>query len=342
MSTSLNSNINVLYVYDRLTNTNVPNKIGVRLSAYGAVRYSAIALSSPVSFLKCFALILRADVVHTHHTKSALYVSFLLLILKIANSSVIRIHTAHRDLTTLSKVSVFIYRIFILPLSSVVVCNSRSTEVKVSSLHNKKKSRVIYNGIDVDLFHPRPSSIAGKNNIVAVGRLIPIKNHRCLIEAVGKCVSEGHDIKLTIAGSGPCGEALKAQIESLGLQSHVQMVGEIPYQEVPNLLRSSATFVSASFSEGFGNSTIEAALCGLRILASDIPVHREISGGYFGLFDPNSVEDLASLIASVTDRRADIESSTQINYFTRFSEEICAQKHLELYSDLVNEINNPV
>ena len=331
----------ILYVFDTLTNTNVPNKIGVRLSAYNGIRYSTITLTSPIKLLRCFAEIYRADLVHTHHTKSALLVSFVLLIMKIANPRVIRVHTAHRDLTTLSKFSIFIYRIFILPLSSVVVCNSQSTRLKVSSLCNKKKLFVIYNGVDGELFYPR-SSDEVRTTIVAVGRLIPIKNHRCLIEAVGKCISEGHDIRLKIAGSGPCDDSLRALIDGLGLQSHVQLVGEVPHHEVPDFLRSSAIFVSTSFSEGFGNSTIEAALCGLQILASDIPVHREISGGFFGLFDPNSFEDLASLIANVTVRRSDIEATAQVDYFTRFSEETCAQKHLELYSELVNEINNSV
>ena len=55
--------------------------------------------------------------------------------------------------------------------------------------------------------------------------------------------------------------------------------------------------VAPSFAEGLDLPILEALSSGIRILASDIPVHLEVLGNEFvGLFDPVNFEDLADLI----------------------------------------------
>lgn len=63
------------------------------------------------------------------------------------------------------------------------------------------------------------------------------------------------------------------------------------YTTLPDLYRGADIFVFSSYTESFGHPLIEAMATGLPIVASDIPVNRELCGGaaeYFSTFDPES------------------------------------------------------
>ena len=71
--------------------------------------------------------------------------------------------------------------------------------------------------------------------------------------------------------------------------------------------------VCPSFGEGFDFSGVEAMKCGSPVIASDIPVHREIYADAAEFFNPYSVDALSLAIKSVIDpvrnaRRAELVS----------------------------------
>jgi glycosyltransferase involved in cell wall biosynthesis len=71
--------------------------------------------------------------------------------------------------------------------------------------------------------------------------------------------------------------------------------------------------VCPSFGEGFDFSGVEAMKSGSPVIASDIPVHREVYADAAEFFDPYSVDALSSAIHSVIDpsraaRRAELVS----------------------------------
>jgi glycosyltransferase involved in cell wall biosynthesis len=69
----------------------------------------------------------------------------------------------------------------------------------------------------------------------------------------------------------------------------VKFTGSIPYQEIHKLYQECNAFVFPSLAESFGHPLVEAMASGLPIIASDIPVNREICGDaavYFNPLDP--------------------------------------------------------
>jgi glycosyltransferase involved in cell wall biosynthesis len=66
--------------------------------------------------------------------------------------------------------------------------------------------------------------------------------------------------------------------------------------DVPRLYRDSDLFVFPSIAESFGHPLVEAMASGLPILASDIPVCREICGEAAIYFDPFNAKSLAEAI----------------------------------------------
>src|SRR5262249_10925390 len=74
----------------------------------------------------------------------------------------------------------------------------------------------------------------------------------------------------------------------------VRFVGSVPYDRIQVLYRQSDLFIFPSLAESFGHPLVEAMASGLPIIASDIPVHREIcdeAAVYFSALDPQDLAD---------------------------------------------------
>ena len=105
--------------------------------------------------------------------------------------------------------------------------------------------------------------------------------------------------KLIIAGNGPERERLEAEIASLGLENHVELLGYCThledYQQICELS------VACSSREGLGLNVIEAMLSGNPVIASHNRGHDELvrdgENGY--LFDRGDADALAGRICQL-------------------------------------------
>src|SRR6185436_21083404 len=81
-------------------------------------------------------------------------------------------------------------------------------------------------------------------------------------------------------------------------------LARVPLSALRKLYSGALVVVCPSVSEGFDFSGIEAMRCGSPVVASDIPVHREIFGDAAEYFGPYSTPALAQALASVIARDA--------------------------------------
>lgn len=331
----------VLYVFDKLSNTNVPERIRGKLNRIADIDCQSIEFFRTKQIFLNVKRLYHSDIVHTHHTKSAFFISvfiFTLRVLRIKNIK--RIHTAHRDISLLSLISRAIYRYVVFPVSDVIICNSEATKLVIMNFTTNACIQTIYNGVDTERFFVSDGLAKSSTlKVITVGRLVSVKNHEVIIRAMSECFQEGVDIELAVIGDGPERFKLQALIEELDVSASVSLLGNIRHQDIPMYLQRYDVYVASSLSEGFGNATIEAGLCGLAVLASNIPVHREIGGGNFSFFDPHSHSELKSQLICQRESRSLLSASESAQFFYKFSEQICVSKHHNLYIGLLNENN---
>lgn len=135
--------------------------------------------------------------------------------------------------------------------------------------------RVIPNGIDVERYSParRPSD-TDQPVWAVVAALRPKKNHIDLIKAWARVVAVHPGATLLVVGDGPCREDLERAVAAAGLTRSVRFLGS--RNDVPEILRGVDGVVSASVDEALPTALIEAAACGVPIVAADAGGTREI------------------------------------------------------------------
>lgn len=143
-------------------------------------------------------------------------------------------------------------------------------------LANGAKSRVVYNGIDIDRFRhglSKPAArgalglSAGNFIVGCVGDLCPAKDYPSALRAVSLLKERVPGLKLVIAGTktGMLGE-LEVLSESLGLEQIVHFLGF--RSAIENVLPAFDVYLSSSISEGFSLTIVEAMASGLPVVAT--------------------------------------------------------------------------
>ncbi len=154
-----------------------------------------------------------------------------------------------------------------------VACVSKAVASYVKREFRVKEERlqVIPNGIDLEKVIPRedrPFHRAPK--LITVGRLAPQKDQATLLRALALVKAPW---ELEIIGDGPEKDALKKLAKQLKIQDRVTFSGIV--KDVPKRLAQADLFCFPSLWEGQGIALLEAAVAGLPVLATDLPVFHE-------------------------------------------------------------------
>ena len=164
--------------------------------------------------------------------------------------------------------------------------------------------RCLYNGIDLSRF--RPSTTPRQPNLIlGVGRLVEKKGFDVLIDACALLRQWGLDFRCEIIGKGEKEEALKQQIERLGLQKRVKLAGAKPQDKVLQAYRRAAIFALPCTIAADGNRDglptvlLEAMATGLTAVSTNlVGVPEIIDHGQNGLLvPPNDSQALAEALA---------------------------------------------
>jgi glycosyltransferase involved in cell wall biosynthesis len=175
-----------------------------------------------------------------------------------------------------------------------------------------------------DLFSPsirdEPRTQAGRNDpriLLSVSRLTAPKNHESVLRSAARLRAH-----VELIGRGPAQAELEKLAEKLGVPCEIR--SGLSTAELVTTYRRAAVVVCPSRFEGLGLTGIEAAMCGVPIVASDIPAHREFLGPAAHFFKLDDDDSMATAIL-----RALASGPPPVAHFAPLTIEAAAQRFFD-------------
>jgi mannosyltransferase len=173
---------------------------------------------------------------------------------------------------------------------------------------------IVPHGIDTSTYHPAANKteswaelgLPGKYGIGIFGRIRKQKGLDRLINAALPLLKQYPDFTIVITGQVQSKDqayfdAQMAKVKQAGLLQQVVYLGELPFAEIPAMIRSMTIVTALSRNEGFGLTVLEAMASGVAVLTSDAGAWPEIvREGIDGHTVPNNnMADLSTKLASM-------------------------------------------
>jgi glycosyltransferase involved in cell wall biosynthesis len=234
----------------------------------------------------------------------------------------------------------------------IVVTHAVKRDLNTLYSISQEKIRVIHHGLDPrfrqsdDLAETKVLlKRAGypEHYILSVGTIEPRKNFPILIKAFSSLVKLRPELHLVIAGR--YAENLKEierTIRRLHLEDKVIMPGYIGMEVLIGLYKAADLAVFPSWEEGFGFPPLEAAACGVPVIASDIPAHREVLGDAVEYFKPHEDLELKNRLVQLIENE-ELKEELRLKGLKKaelYSWAEAARQHLDVYREVLNDQNS--
>lgn len=122
------------------------------------------------------------------------------------------------------------------------------------------------------------------DRLLFVGRLVPKKGLKHLLDAMPLVLAKRPNVVLEIAGFGPEASSLEDQARQLGIAGHILFHGATPQRDLPHLYRRASLFVApfvrdeSGDQEGLPVALMEAIGCGCPVVVGDVAGVRDLLG----------------------------------------------------------------
>jgi glycosyltransferase involved in cell wall biosynthesis len=254
---------------------------------------------------------LKPDVLHGHGAKAGAFVR-----LKAKSNNVIRIYTPHGgslhypqntakgafysrlERALMNRTELFLFESAFARDTYQRMIGTPSGLVKC-----------VFNGVTSGEFDPvEPADDA--TDVCYVGEFRRIKGADLLVDALARLRADGQPVTLTLGGDGEETNALKAQIQRLGLGSAVRFIGHVKPRYG---FSKGRLLVVPSRGDSMPYVVIEAAAAGIPMIAANVGGIPEIFGSHSSaLFQSNNVDAMAAAIKTALDDIAAARARAQL------------------------------
>lgn len=192
------------------------------------------------------------------------------------------------------------------------ICNSHFTQRSITDYLDQRPGAPTFASAVVHLGHdlgplPTGSIRHGKlrraltkstASFLCVGTLEPRKNLGILIDAFEALWNDGHDVSLILIGRAGwlCDDLLVRIRHHPERGRQLFWFDDVGDTDLALAYRQATALIFPSIVEGFGLPLVEALSQELPVIASDIPVFREIAGDHGRYFPPTDAQALAGAV----------------------------------------------
>lgn len=236
--------------------------------------------------------------------------------------------------------------------ADIILADSQFSKSEIIKYLNipENKIRVMYPGVDLELFHPdypedevkracRKYGIEEKY-ILYTGTIEPRKNIKRLIEAYDSLANDLDIEKLPqlvlAGGKGWLCDDIYQAAGNAKLKDKIKFTGYVDEEDLPLLMKDAEIFCFPSLYEGFGIPPVEAMACGTPVLASNVAPMPEVLGEQVLYVDPFSVDSIALgikkliLDSNLREQMSDKGAEYAKRYDWKYSVECLNQVYREL------------
>jgi sugar transferase (PEP-CTERM/EpsH1 system associated) len=207
-----------------------------------------------------------------------------------------------------------------------------------------ERMTVIHNGVDNRRFRPDPETRErvrrelglpdGDFCIGCVANLLPVKDHRTLLRAIGEFAQESRAWRLLLIGEGPEQPALEAFVKRAEWRGRVCFLGSS--NRVAELLQAIDAYVLPSVFEGISNALLEAMASGIPAIATAVGGNPEVvidgvSGLLFPAGDSGRLAGHLRALEAHPEMRQRLGQHARRRVAEEFSIDSMAGKYADLY-----------
>ena len=182
---------------------------------------------------------------------------------------------------------------------------------------------VIPNAVDTTKFRP-PSfneQIPNKSiiNIIMITRMAFRKGIHLAVKVIPIICKKYKNVRFIIGGDGPTKVLLHKMLEQyefLRTNNQVELLGAVPHIKVRDVLIRGHIFLNCSLTESFCIAILEAACCGLYIIATNVGGVPEVLPDYMcSLCELDSNDIIQKLDKCIKDKLWDIDIETKYKWY---------------------------
>ncbi len=230
----------------------------------------------------------------------------------------------------------------------LVISPSAGTAAVLRGLGVASPIEIIPSGVQLQDFvqaNPMSRAALGFNEgdilLVYAGRVATEKNLRFLLQAFAGVARVLDNVHLIVIGGGPKQIALDLHslADKLRINGRLHFTGMVPYATLPAYLATCDAFVTASVTETFGLSIVEAFASGLPVLGISSPgisdLIEDSKTGYLTSEDQSAFTSKLTRLSSDAGLRKEMGRRAR-EASTRYAIENTSQLVLEQYQRLVS------
>lgn len=209
--------------------------------------------------------------------------------------------------------------------AAAVIAISNKLKNQINWEYKPRKTKLIYNGIDTELFRPLPRIMAGKT-ILYVGRPIPEKGYNDLVELMPAVRRIIHEAELFVVGGD--GDTT----------AEVTYLGRKPREKLPDLYKNcDLVAFPTKRLEGLPLVVLEAMACGRPVITTELGGGEIIDHNKDGIItSPNETEKWIIKLLQDGERTEALGAKAREKILDKFTLDKMVDGHLELYNEVIN------